>query len=63
MRPKVSVFENPEKQSVWYRGYVESFDGRIKDKTYCVNVYPNRLKALESAKRLITKLKKWKQKL
>ena len=62
MKPKVATFENTEKQSVWYRGYVEWFEGTWKHKMYCTNVYPNKLKAFASAKRLLTKLRKHDQK-
>lgn len=54
MKPRVYAFEDPVAQTVWYRGYIELYHERTIEKINCETVRPNRLQALEDAKKLIT---------
>ena len=60
MKTKVYTFEDSLKQSVWYRGGVVIYNGKSTAEIACKNVYPNRLKAQESAQRLMRKIRQEK---
>ena len=58
MKPGVFTYENSDKQTVWYRGYVKRYTGVTVEEIPCSEVRKNRIKAMEDAKRLIRELKK-----
>lgn len=59
MKPSYWQYENPEKQTVHFRGKVLQYDGtKIVTVHSCEKVHTSKFKALEDAKKLIKKLKK-----
>lgn len=57
MKPSVYQYEDPEKQTVYFRGYVKEYKGATVITHSCTEVWKNKYKALEDAKKLIKKMK------
>lgn len=55
MTPAVYTYENPEKQTVYYRGYVKQYQGATVITHPCSTVRHNRIQALADAKKTIKK--------
>ena len=61
MKPKVYQFEDPEKQTVYFRGGIVIYDGISTAQISCKQVRKNTLQAMSDAKAYIKKLKHEKQ--
>lgn len=61
MRAHVYTFEDPDRQTVAYRGYVMVYsEENVRTKVNCKLARRNRLKAMEDAKKLIIKIRNGK---
>lgn len=57
MTPHVYQYEDPEKQTVHFRGYVKVYHGQRFETVSCDVVRRNRLRAICDAKKLVLKLR------
>lgn len=57
MKPAVWEYENPDKQTVHFRGYVKEYQGSTVIRHPCPEVRGNKWKAKEDAEKLLKKLK------
>lgn len=55
MKPHVFTYENPEKQTVHFRGYFKTYKGASVEIHPCKEVRENKYKALDDAKKAIKK--------
>jgi hypothetical protein len=56
MKPLVYKYENPDKQTVHFRGYTKQYSGAKAIVTTCKEVRTNQAEALRDAKKLIKSL-------
>lgn len=56
MKPLIFTYENPDKQSVHFRGYTKTYKGGAVITHTCPDVRTNRAAAERDAKKLIKKL-------
>lgn len=57
MKPHVYQYQDPTKQSTFFRGYVKKYQGQILEKIACTEVRTNKAQAEKDAKKLMKKLK------
>ena len=57
MTPHIFTYENAEKQTVYFRGYVKRYKGRVVEEIPCPDVRTNRADALKDAKKMVKTLK------
>jgi translation initiation factor 1 (eIF-1/SUI1) len=58
MKPAVWQYEDPDKQTVYFRGYVKIYNENVVTRKVCPEVRGNKWKAKEDAEKLLKKLKK-----
>ncbi len=57
MKPLVYQYEDPAKQTVYFRGYVKTYQGATCTHVTCPLVRTSRLTALKDAKKLLITLR------
>jgi hypothetical protein len=57
MKPAVWEFQNPDKQTSWFRGYVKTYQGSTVVRHVCDKVRENKSSAKKDALKLMKKLK------
>jgi len=58
MKPAVWQYEDSEKQTVHFRGYVKTYEGATLTRHPCAEVRKNKWQAKEDAEKLLKKLRK-----
>mgnify|MGYP000039877309 CR=1 FL=1 len=58
MKPHVYIYEDPNKQTIWYRGFVKEYTDSPKVFIHsCVVVRRSKFEAMKDAEELIKRLK------
>lgn len=58
MSPKIYQYQDPVKQTTFFRGYFQTYAGSVVTKHSCPEVRTNKAQALKDAKKAIAKYKK-----
>ena len=53
MKPKVFSYQDSSKQTTYFRGYFQTYEGAIVTKHSCPEVHNNKAAALKDAKKAI----------